>query len=80
MTEHIVVKKSNIKFSLLKVENVDNYVKENNLTPIDSVSGMPTFTTEDYQDNLVATATIPEELQKDLEALGEGTILWDNTK
>lgn len=80
MAETIIVKKSNIKFSLLKVENVDNYVKENNLTPIDSVSGMQTFKTEDYQDNLVATATIPEELQKDLEALGEGTILWDNTK
>lgn len=46
----IIVRYTNEKLSILKVDDVNKYVQENGLIEIDSINNMPTFKAADYHE------------------------------
>lgn len=62
MTITIIVKKSNTKSSIIRVDNVDTYVNENNLIEIEPINDFLTFKTSDYFEE-----DVPEQLPDDIQ-------------
>lgn len=61
MTKTIIVKKSNIKMSVIQIDDVDTYVTENQLIEIEPINEILTFKTSDYFEEQV-----PEQLPDDI--------------